>query len=394
MIQLASDSKCTGCTACESICPHAAISMEKDGEGFLFPKIDEEKCVECHLCEKTCPILEVKVNKNFPAPKSYAYWSNLDRTESSSGGAFSGFARLILNSCGSVYGAWMSQDFHLKHLKITTVDELSKLRGSKYVQSDLGDSFKNIKKELREGRKVLFCGTPCEVAGLKAFLKKDYPNLWTLDLVCHGTPSIEVFKSYLKKLHQRVHQDIKGFEFRARKSWGLAPALSGTKLTRLYGIDSLYQEAFDKGAIFRKSCYTCPFATLPRQGDCTIADFWGIGRHGWKFNHSTRKGVSLILTNNQHGSELIEHLGDCFIEERPLEEALIENYNITHSSKSYPLRDELIATFLNPQLSLDDIDGRFHVVNRGLKARLKTMASRLGILDIVKGIITFVLSHK
>ena len=394
MIQLASYSKCTGCTACESICPHAAISMAKDEEGFLFPKIDEEKCVECHLCEKTCPILEVKVNKNFQVPKAYAYWSNLDRTESSSGGAFSGFARLILNNGGSVYGAWMSQNFHLKHVEITTVDELSKLRGSKYVQSDLGDSFKNIKKELREGRKVLFCGTPCEVAGLRAFLKKDYPNLWTLDLVCHGTPSIEVFKSYLKKLHQRVHQDLKGFEFRARTSWGLAPALSGTKLTRLYGIDSLYQESFDKGAIFRKSCYTCPFATLPRQGDCTIADFWGIGRHGWKFNRSTRKGVSLILANNQHGSELIEHLGDCFLEERPLEEALIENYNITHSSKSYPLRDELIAAFLNPQLSLDDIDDRFHVVNRSLKARLKTTASRLGILDVVKGIITFVLSHK
>lgn len=394
MIILAASDKCTGCTACESVCPHSAIDMIKSKEGFFFPKIDTNKCVECHLCEKTCPVLENKAIKNFDKPKAYAYWHNQDRTVSSSGGAFSGFARIILKEGGYVYGAWMSPELELKHICISSIEDLPKLRGSKYVQSDLGESFKNIRKQLRDGHKILFCGTPCEVAGLRAYLKKDYTNLWTLDLVCHGTPSNDVFKNYIDKLKKRIGRDINAFEFRARKSWGLAPALSGRQLTPVYGVDSLYQEAFDKGAIFRKSCYTCPFATIPRQGDCTIADFWGIGRHGWKFKHSTRQGVSLILANNQHGQEIVDLLKDCFIEERPLEEALIENYNISHYSKSYLERDELIKAFLDPQMSLDDIDRKFHIVDRSIKAKIKNLASRLGVLDTVKMMITFALSHK
>lgn len=395
MIVLASKDTCTGCSACMSICPHSAITMEKDGEGYLNPLIHMDKCVECHLCEKTCPILVEKKNNNTSSPKVYAYWSNKDRTLSSSGGAFSGFARIILQARGIVYGAWLSPNFKLQHRSISTVKELDKLRGSKYVQSDLADSFSSIKKELREGTKVLFCGTPCEVAGLKAYLKRPYDNLWTLDLVCHGTPSIEVFKQYINKLETRRNiKGINGFEFRERKSWSLAPTFSQHKFAKIYGRDALYQEAFNKGAIFRKSCYSCPFAKIPRQGDCTIADFWGIGRHGWKFNHSTRQGVSLILANNQHGQELVNLLEDCFLEERPLEEATIENYNLTKHSKDYPKRDEVVKAFLNPDMSLDDIDNLYHLVDRSIKAQVKNLASRLGLLDLSKQLITCVLSHR
>lgn len=387
MPNLADLGNCTGCTACCNACTHGAISMTMDKEGFLFPLINNDLCVECHLCEKVCPIVLPHENKNTKQPKAYAMWSLQDRTKSSSGGAFSAYARMILKNGGIVFGAAFDRDMRLRHIGVETIEDLDDLRGSKYVQSDVNACFGSIKSLLKDGRSVLFCGTPCQVAGLKSFLRKDYDNLLTLDLVCHGVPSVAVFKAYLKKLSTRFagKRKIDGFEFRRRNSWGKAPAVSlSGKLTKIYGGDNVYMGAFDRSAIFRNSCYNCPFAKLPRIGDCTIADFWGIGRHGVPFRHDVQKGVSLVMMNNNKGHSFTDKLEDIFIEERDLGEALIENHNITHPSVAHPKRNEIIAAFLDEDMDLDAICQHYHLTDRSLKGVVKELADRLYVFDGVK----------
>ena len=189
MIELASHDLCTGCTSCANTCPHHAITMQADGEGFLYPTIDKNLCVECGLCMKRCPILFPARQKNESNPKAFALWSYPDRTISSSGGAFSAFARNVMKKRGKVWGAAFVGKLKCKHVEVDSLDGLVALRGSKYVQSELDSVFSRIKGELQHGIQVLFCGTPCQVAGLQAYLHKEYENLLTLDLACHGVLS-------------------------------------------------------------------------------------------------------------------------------------------------------------------------------------------------------------
>lgn len=391
MIRLASKNQCTGCAACQQVCGQQAISMVEDTEGFRFPYIDKERCVECHLCEKTCPVITIHENNNFANPEVYAMWSNKDRRVSSSGGAFSAFARVIINKGGVVFGAYLDEDMILRHIGIDSLDDLEKLRGSKYLQSELNNTFVEIKGELKKDKYVLFCGTPCQVAGLKTYLRVGYDKLYTLDLTCHGVPSVKIFNSYLDKLKTRHGSlKIKGIEFRRRDGWGFAPSiLTSHKFIRIYDEDNLYMCAFDKAAIFRKSCANCQFAKIQRQGDCMIADFWGIGRHGKPFKKSTLKGVSLVFINNDKGASLFNEINDCYVEKRTLEEAIIENFNITHPSRIEPRRDEIIKAFLNPALSLGDIDKKFNLVDHSLKGKIKKYASKYHIFDAVKVIYNF-----
>ena len=385
MPTLASPETCTGCAACLNACAHSAITMNADAEGFLAPNVDNNKCVECKLCEKVCPVISPLQDKGFMHPSTYAVWNEPDRRVSSSGGAFSAFARHVLSQGGVVFGAAFDEDLHCKHIEIQDMDGLAALRGSKYIQSEIGDTFVQVRKHLRANRKVLFCGTPCQVAGLKNFLKKTYPNLLTLDLICHGVPSDAVFQGYLKKISSRFAADVEGYEFRDRDGWGKAPSVSVCgKFRRIYGVDALYMEAFNASAIFRKSCYQCPYSGIPRVGDCTLGDFWGIGRYGKPFKHDTMKGVSLVLTNTSQGETALQELTDCFIEERTLEEALIENHNLKSSSVLNPNRESIITDFLNPDVSLQTIATKYKLVDRSMKARVKTVATRLGLFSLVK----------
>ena len=193
--------KCTGCHACYSVCPRNAITMEMDEEGFLYPRIDQNKCINCSLCRGACPVLSIDtVEMENPIKTCYAACAkNRDeRRTSSSGGVFSAIARQVINEGGFVCGALFDEQLTLQHKVIQTESGLMRIKGSKYIQSKIGDSFITIKELLSSGRKVLFCGTPCQVAGLKSFLKSDPDNLLTIDLICHGVPSPGLFNKYLQ----------------------------------------------------------------------------------------------------------------------------------------------------------------------------------------------------
>lgn len=390
MPHLAQCVDCTGCMACYNSCSHNAIEIVNDKEGFLQLVVKEDKCVECKLCENSCPVMTPLELRN-SSPLVYAAWHKEDRCVSSSGGAFSAFAKMVLTQGGIVVGAAFDRDLHLKHIAIDSVEGLASLRGSKYVQSEIGDTLKIIRQYLNDGKKVLFCGTPCQVAGLRGFLKKDFENLLTADLVCHGVPSDSVFQNYLKKLNNRLginkrKERIEKNEFRKCNGWDITPSIVfANKKRYLYNVDALYMEAFDKGATFRESCYLCRFATIPRVGDVTLGDFWGIGRHGNRFKHNVTKGVSLILVNSEKGRKALSAIGeDMFLEERPLQEALIENGNLKVASKRHPLRNEIIKAFLDDQMSLDDIEQRYHLVDRSLKSYVKMLAQEMGLLEEIK----------
>lgn len=388
---LADASQCTGCSACFNSCGKNAISMEESPEGFLFPKINQNLCVNCGQCEKKCPVVNSTVGTESYIPSVYAMWSIPDREKSSSGGAFSAFARYVLDRKGTVFGAAYDENFNLRHVAVDTLDGLDALRGSKYIQSRIGDTFKQVKAALLDDRYVLFCGTPCQVDGLKKFLTKDYERLITLDLACHGAPSNKVFKSYLDKLEKRLfaHKNglrISQFEFRRREGWGYAPTVIANdgKNVPLYGIDALYMEAFNACAIFRESCYSCKYSSLSRVGDCSIADFWGIGRHGIPFNHDVLKGVSLLMVNTEKGGRVVDVLDEVFMEQRSLEEALCENHNLKKTSPKHEKRNAIIKDFVDATIPLEEINKRYHIVDMSLKAVMKRTASKLGLFNVAK----------
>lgn len=391
MPTLATENTCTGCAACENICPHKAIVMTENHEGFLQPVVDYDKCVECKLCEKACPIVNGKNLKNKEVTEAFAFWDNQYRTESSSGGAFTGIARYIFGQGGIVFGAVLEDGFKICHSKADNMQELVKMRGSKYVQSDIRHTFREVRDVLKDGRQVLFSGTPCQIAGLKGFLIKPYDNLLTIDIVCHGVPNYKIFESYLTKLKKNgdKFKDIESFIFRDTDGWSKIPMIkTPQKSFYLTGTDNLYMGAFDKAMLFRKSCYDCNFNGLSRTGDITIADFWGIGKFGTPFKEDISKGVSLILPNSEKGKEVISRLRDCFMEKRSLSEALPLNHNIIASSPHPDSRDEVIQAFLNQDSSLKAIDKRFHITDRSIKGTIKMLLIKTGLLKSTKKMIS------
>ena len=331
---------CTGCSACMNICPTSAISMQSDSEGFYRPKIDDKKCIKCLKCENTCPII-TPLERNAESDKIFAAWHRYPsiRACSSSGGAFSALAQSVLKDGGCVVGAAFDDKLHLSHTIIKSLDNLYKLRASKYLQSEISDIFQQIKAYLAEGRRVLFCGTPCQVAGAKSYFgHKCGDNLILVDFVCHGTPSPLFFKKYITWLSQKVG-NIHDFLFRNKdKGWYDATRVVSTDSIpkeRLKGKLDSYWTGFMNNLCLQEACYNCQFVGTRRNSDITIADFWGIGKT-YKFNahEEIEKGISMIMCNTPKGLQLFNDASEFLeFQERTLDEVVSGNQTIVRPSR-------------------------------------------------------------
>lgn len=323
---------CTGCLACVQACKQKAIRSELSKEGFAFPVINHDKCVNCQVCVKTCPVLSLKppYHYNNESRCYSAYQKQMDvRTRSSSGGMFYTLAKHVLEKGGVVYGAAWTDRLHLKHIEVEDEKTLDRVLRSKYVQSDTSEVYEQVRKRLDEGRHVLFCGTPCQVAAIKSFLRgKDYGNLLLVDVICQGVPSPGIFKKYIEEVEAKHKTKVVDVTFRSKKyGWrcGLLLLLlceDGRQIEIKYGRNTYYR-AFLRNYFVRESCFNCQFKS-PNKGcfsDITLADFWRIGSQVPFKCDTYEKGVSAVLTNTPKGIQVFDSIKDqIFWEERTYKE--------------------------------------------------------------------------
>ena len=344
MITIQDKSKCSGCHACSSVCPKDCIKMVSDQEGFLYPLVDAENCVGCSLCEKVCPILVPSslVDKVEPVTCAVKNKDNNIREKSSSGGVFTAIAEYIIEQGGIVFGAGFDENFNVCHIKVEKKEDLEKLRGSKYVQSKIGYTYQETKEALISGKTVLFTGTPCQIGGLKAFLKKDYEKLYTQDLICHGVPSPSVWRKYLEYLQEKYRSKVIRVTFRNKvKSWKkYSISISfenGQELTEPF-TENVYMKAFLRNLCLRPSCYDCKFKGVKRDSDITLADFWGVENILPQMDDD--KGTSLVMIHSDKGKKLLEMISSKIQrQEVDVQLAIHENGSAVHSSPLPRKRD-------------------------------------------------------
>lgn len=357
MIEIKDKKDCCGCHACASICAHRAITMQTDAEGFLYPMVDKSLCTDCGLCEQVCPIIHQNISK-LPL-EVYAARSNDEdiRRQSSSGGIFTLLAEAVIREGGVVFGAKFDEIWNVVHASTENLDGLGVFRGSKYVQSTIGNTYKEAKDFLQQGRKVLFTGTPCQIAGLKRYLRKDYDNLLTVDVICHGVPSPMVWQKYLSEVRESLCE-----KHNLEKSEHSFPLISDVSFRdktngwvrygfRLRYSDSVMKEGclihpFSKNVFMncflsclslRPSCHSCPSKGGKSESDISIADFWGIEKYNFKFTDN--KGVSAVLVNTEKGKALFNEI-DATKEEQSFEQFKREVTTYYRSVEAHPKRSE------------------------------------------------------
>lgn len=332
---LANRYHCTACGACENICPVGAITMQRDSEGFAYPQIDKEKCIRCGACERVCPA-DAELPMPHDDPKAYYAFTSDQQLlmQSSSGGVFSIIARKIIHEGGIVFGAGYDEKFRVCHKSASNEEELANLRTSKYVQSDIGKTYQEAKKALSEGRKVLFTGTSCQIAGLKQYLQKDYDNLYTADLICHGVPSPQVWEDYLKQNHS--HKKITSVSFRDKtQGWhdfSMKITYEDSTSYRDLATKDPFEKAFLANLYLRPVCYQCQYKTKNRVCDMTLSDYWGVETIHPELEK--QEGVSLILVHTEKGEELYEAVAEQMeVGATNLEKSIALNHGALHSVK-------------------------------------------------------------
>lgn len=308
--------KCTGCALCSSICAKQCISMVENEEGFMYPSIDENKCVSCGICQKFCPVNSL-VDKNDPVNSAISAWStnDIERFSSSSGGVFPEIANQIIERQGVVYGAAFDVSCNLRHIRVENKEGLKVLKGSKYFQSDIKDCYSAIKKDLLEGKEVLFSGTGCQIAAIKRYLSNiDTLRLLSVEILCHGVPSKRIIDSYIHSINPTSKPTKINFRDKSRFGWEYSCVfeVEFEDGATYYGRSStdLFYLGFLNELFLRESCYECPYVGNSRVGDITLADYWRVSQIDIPelVSDDMEKGVSLILVNSKKGDEVIASL--------------------------------------------------------------------------------------
>lgn len=342
--------KCTGCGACVQRCPKRCISWTQREFGFRYPQIDKDACVNCGQCEKVCPIdkaLEVSAEQ-----KAYAAVHKDDEVlaKSTSGGAFTAIADAVFAQGGIVYGAAMLDGMQVKHIRTSGKDDFEGLRSSKYLQSDTGTTYQMVEQDLKQGKTVLYSGTPCQIDGLKNFLGKDYENLYTVDIVCHGVGSQAYFDKYMDYARERYGK-IKALRFRSKEYAGwscggcvvVVDSSDCLKKIPYRDFDNYYYSYFLSGDIYRKSCYSCKYANTNRVGDFTLGDYWGV--EALNLPLQTENGCSLLLVNNRHAMQLLDEIESLDRVETTVEQAAHCNKQLNAPSKLMDSRQNRIGEY-------------------------------------------------
>lgn len=343
MISLKNKYDCCGCSACAQACPKQCIIMVNDEEGFLYPQIDIDTCINCNKCERVCPI----INQNSAKKPIVAYAAKNKNDQirliSSSGGIFTLLAEKTINNNGVVFGAKFNDNWDVIHDYTEKLDGIIAFRGSKYVQSQIGDNYKKTQKFLQEGREVIFSGTPCQIAGLHRFLNKTYLNLITIDIICHGVPSPMVWQKYIQRYHQKQITDI---VFRDKtngwKNYEFVISNGQHTIIRETRAKNVYMNLFLSDLCLRPSCSNCPAKKGSSHSDITIADFWGIEHVIPTFDDD--KGCNLVLINSIKGADIFNSL-DCEKVETNFDDAIKHNASYYKSVSEPKYRSYFFENF-------------------------------------------------
>lgn len=332
-IQSLPKQQCTGCAACVNRCPTDCISMQSDTEGFLYPVLDESKCIRCRNCNAACPVLSPPARpESEQAPSCYAAWSKDEqiRFQSTSGGVFTHLAQAVLSQGGFVAGARYRTDHLVEHVLISSEADLEPLRQSKYVQSEIGLVYREIRERLQQQKPVLFAGTPCQCAGLKAFLGREYDELYLCDFICRGVNSPEVYLTYLRELEKRYGAPVKRVWFK-NKTYGWNRFC--TKIIFEDGQEYLADRETDPfmlgyiktrlSCYIRPSCYDCRFKGVHRPVEITLGDFWGAGIQNPELDPD--KGTSLLIVHTEKGKKLFAAAHGLILQPSDLNQALSKN---------------------------------------------------------------------
>ena len=383
-------SDCSACSACFAACPKQAIRMEPDENGFLYPQIDEALCVGCGLCERVCAYQHGP--KRASDKETYAAAAqDADLVRSASGGVFASLAQAVLAQGGVVYGCAMEREdgrLVVRHVAVTALQELPRLKGSKYVQSEIGTIYRDVQEQLNAGKTVLFSGTPCQAAGLRGFLRKAYDNLFVVDIVCHGVPSLQFFRDYLRLTEEKYGGRIVDFRFRDKSAgWKLHGCMSietadgHAKSVCFEPEESSYYQMFLNSYTYRENCYSCPYAGENRPGDVTIGDYWCIDlvhpeyltQQGGKFDE--QRGVSCLIVNNARGRELLARFGQGIAREpSTYEQAAKYNAQLTRPSAMKEERAQVLALYR---------DGGYAQVEKWYQKRLRKIRFVRGLRAVV-----------